>query len=83
MDELILGGGGTLNWSMVRDGLRDEISTVMMPLADDEINATSLLEASSERSSPLPIGFSLKGIEPLDDGSLWLRCDVQGPIGQS
>ena len=23
VDELILGGGGTLNWSMVRDGLCD------------------------------------------------------------
>ena len=29
VDELILGGGGTLNWSMARDGLCDEVSIVM------------------------------------------------------
>ena len=82
VDELILGGGGTLNWSMVRDGLCDEISIVMMPLADGETDTASLFEASGEHSSPLPIGFSLKGVEPLEDGSLWLRYDVTGPVEQ-
>lgn len=70
VDELILGGGGTLNWSMVRDGLCNEVSIVMMPLAD------------GEHSSPLPIGFSLKGVETLEDGSLWLRYDVTSPVEQ-
>ncbi|MCM3331823.1 dihydrofolate reductase family protein [Kocuria palustris] len=80
--ELILGGGGTLNWSMVRDGLCNEVSIVMMPLADGETDTASLFEASGEHSSPLPIGFSLKGVEPLEDGSLWLRYDVTGPVEQ-
>lgn len=35
-EEIILGGGGTLNWSMLRDGLCDEVSIVMMPIADGE-----------------------------------------------
>lgn len=82
VDELILGGGGTLNWSMVRDGLCNEVSIVMMPLADGETDTASLFEASGEHSSPLPIGFALKGVEPLEDGSLWLRCDVTGPVAQ-
>lgn len=82
VDELILGGGGTLNWSMVRDGLCDELSIVMMPLADGETDTNSLFEASGEHSSPLPIGFALKGVEPLEDGSLWLRYDVTGPVAQ-
>lgn len=82
VDELILGGGGTLNWSLVRDGLCDELSIVMMPLADGETDTNSLFEASSEHSSPLPIGFALKGVEPLEDGSLWLRYDVTGPVAQ-
>ena len=78
VDELILGGGGTLNWSMVRD----ELSIVMMPLADGGTDTNSLFEASGEHSSPLPIGFALKGVEPLEDGSLWLRYDVTGPVAQ-
>ena len=44
-----------------------------MPLADGETDTASLFEASGEYSSPLPIGFALKGVEPLEDGSLWLR----------
>lgn len=82
VDELILGGGGTLNWSMARDGLCDEVSIVMMPLADGETDTASLFEASGEHSSPLPIGFALKGVEPLEGGSMWLRCDVTGPVAQ-
>ena len=53
-----------------------------MPLADGETDTASLFEASGEHSSPLPIGFALKGVEPLEDGSLWLRCDVTGPVAQ-
>ena len=67
---------------MVRDGLCDEVSIVMMPLADGETDTASLFEASGEHWSPLPIGFALKGVEPLEDGSLWLRCDVTGPVAQ-
>ncbi|MGP5198741.1 dihydrofolate reductase family protein [Brachybacterium alimentarium] len=80
MDELILGGGGTLNWSMVRDGLCDEISLVLMPTADGETPTNSLFEANEKYSAPVPIQFALKNVEALDDGSVWLRYDVLGPV---
>lgn len=79
-DEIILGGGATLNWSMIRDGLCDEISLVLMPTADAENHTHSLFEADERFSAPTPIGFSLKHAEPLEDGSVWLRYDVQGPV---
>lgn len=80
VDELILGGGGNLNWSMVRDGLCDEISLVLMPTADGENHTNSLFEANEKYAAPVPIGFSLKNVEPLEDGSVWLRYDVDGPV---
>jgi riboflavin biosynthesis pyrimidine reductase len=80
MDELILGGGANLNWSMVRDGLCDEISLVLMPTADGENHTNSLFEANEKYSAPVPIEFSLKTVEPLEDGSVWLRYDVRGPV---
>ena len=52
VDELILGGGGTLNWSMVRDGLCNEVSIVMMPLADGETDTASLFEARACLPNP-------------------------------
>lgn len=80
-DEIILGGGATLNWSMIRDGLCDEVSLVLMPIADGGENGTnSLFEANEKFSAPVPIAFSLKAVEPLEDGSVWLRYDVQGPV---
>ena len=80
MDELVLGGGANLNGSMIRDGLCDEISLVLMPTADGENHTNSLFEANDEYSAPVPIAFSLKNVEPLDDGSVWIRYDVDGPI---
>ncbi|GAA2089909.1 dihydrofolate reductase family protein [Brevibacterium salitolerans] len=82
-DELILGGGPTLNWSMVRDGLCDEISLVLMPTADAESHTRSLFEAHEKHSRAEPIAFSLKAVEPLEDGSVWLRYDVRGPVADA
>lgn len=79
-DEIILGGGATLNWSMLRDGLCDELSIVLMPTADGETHTNSLFEANEEFASPMPYGFSLKSVVPLEDGSVWLRYDVKGPV---
>lgn len=81
MDELILGGGGTLNWSMIREGLCDEISMVLMPTADGETQTHSLFEANDKYSAPMPYQFALKNVEALEDDSVWLRYDVKGPVG--
>lgn len=79
-EEIILGGGGALNWSMLRDGLCDEVSIVMMPIADGEKHTHSLFEADEKYSAPLPIGFSLASVEPLEDGSVWMRYGVNGSV---
>lgn len=79
-DELILGGGPRLNWSMLRAGLVDELSLVLMPTADAEGHTSSLFEATDKYSTPAPYEFTLKASEPLDDGSLWIRYDVVGKI---
>ena len=68
---------------MVRDGLCDEISLVLMPTADGENHTHSLFEANEEHSAPVPIAFSLTSAEPLEDGSVWLRYDVTGPVADA
>lgn len=80
MDELVLGGGGTLNWSMIRDGLCDEVSMVLMPTADGETHTRSMFEANDKYSAPMPYQFALKNVEALEDDSVWLRYDVKGPV---
>ncbi|MBP2368422.1 dihydrofolate reductase family protein [Pseudonocardia parietis] len=80
VEELILGGGGGLNWSFIRAGLCDELSIVLTPAADGAKAAQSLFEADERYSSPVPTGFTLDGTRVLDDGSVWLRYTVDGPI---
>lgn len=80
VDELMLGGGGNLNWSMIRDGLCDELSLVLMPTAAAQNYTNSLFETNAKYSTPAPLEFALKSAEPLEDGSVWLRSDVVGEI---
>ena len=81
-EEIILGGGGTLNWSMLRQGLCDELSLVLMPTADGERHTPSLFEANDDFATPAPYEFALKNVEALEDGSVWLRYDVVGEIAE-
>ncbi|GFZ81028.1 5-amino-6-(5-phosphoribosylamino)uracil reductase [Nesterenkonia alkaliphila] len=79
-EELMLGGGGGLNWSFIRAGLCDEVSIVLTPAADGTKGAQTLFEADDRYTTPLPTAFDLQDIQKLDDGSLWLRYTVTGPI---
>lgn len=83
VDELMLGGGPNLNWSMIRDGLCDELSLVLMPTADAQNHTNSLFESHEKFSTPAPYEFKLKSAEPLEDGSVWMRYDIVGEIVQA
>lgn len=76
MDELILGGGPSLNWSMIRDGLCDELRLLLMPTADAQNHTNSLSESHETFSSLAPVELYFKAAQPLDDDSVWLRYDV-------
>jgi riboflavin biosynthesis pyrimidine reductase len=79
VEEIIQSGGGGLNWSFVRAGLCDEVSIVLTPAADGRKAAQSLFEAHELYADPIPTTFTLKGMKPLADGSVWLRYGVVGP----
>lgn len=79
IDQLMLGGGPALNWSMIREGLVDEISLVLMPTADAQPHTHPLFR-STETAEPAAVEFAFRSVEPLSDGSVWLRYDVVGEI---
>lgn len=64
---------------MTRAGLVDEISLVLMPTADAESHTSSLFRAT-DSAGPVEVEFSFRSVEPLSDGSVWLRYDVVGEI---
>ncbi|PRR89502.1 dihydrofolate reductase family protein [Bacillus atrophaeus] len=70
IDKLMLEGGGFLNGSFLNEGLIDELSLILVPIADGTSNSVTLFETSSFLTNQQPVNFFLKEIEKLDDGLL-------------
>ncbi|QIB68723.1 RibD family protein [Aminipila butyrica] len=73
---LMLGGGGVLNWSFIQAGMCDELSVVIAPAADGSSDTPALFETRGGFAADKPVGFTLKGAEAKEDGSVWLRYTV-------
>lgn len=72
LNNLMLGGGGILNWSFLSAGLIDEISIVMAPAVDGATNTARLFN-SQFAGNPHAISFKPIKIKSYSDGTLWLR----------
>jgi riboflavin biosynthesis pyrimidine reductase len=73
IDELMLEGGGFLNGSLMNEELIDELSLILVPIADGASNSVTLFETSFFLTNQHPVNFILKEVEKLDDGGLWLK----------
>ncbi|MBT2657363.1 dihydrofolate reductase family protein [Bacillus sp. ISL-18] len=78
VDQLMLEGGGYLNGSFLNEGLIDELSLVLVPIAEGASNSVTLFETSSFLTNQHPVNFFLKEVEKLDDGGLRLKCVTKG-----
>jgi riboflavin biosynthesis pyrimidine reductase len=72
IDKIMLEGRGILNGAFLNEGLIDELSLVLVPIADGSTNSLTLFESSSHLPKTRPVNFYLKEIEKLDDGGLWM-----------
>ncbi len=70
---LMLEGGGFLNGSLLNEGLIDELSLILVPMADGGSNLVTLFETSSFLTKQPPVNFFLKDVERLEDSGLWLK----------
>ncbi|MBS0941859.1 MULTISPECIES: dihydrofolate reductase family protein [Leuconostoc] len=75
MKTIMLGGGGVLNWSFIQQGLCDELSLVMKPVADGSPDTPSLFQSKEGLSDNTPVSFTLTDIQVKDkeNGIAWLR----------
>lgn len=76
-DELMLNGGGGVNWSLLKAGLVDELSIVMTPVADGSTESASLFDGNSKYNDIDSVTFELLDARKLPDGSLWVRYKVK------
>ena len=76
IETLMLGGGGTLNWSFIQAGMCDEVSLVIAPCADGSTKTQTLFQVRDGLSTDAPVGFTLKSAEALAGSAVWLRYTV-------
>ena len=65
IEKLKLSGGGILNWSFANEGLIDELSLIVAPVADGDPNTPTVFERSEKLPYHGPVRFTLKSAEPV------------------
>jgi len=73
IEKLKVSGGGILNWSFAQEGLIDELSLIVAPVADGDTKTPTLFERAERLPFHAPVSFKLKSAEPAKDGCVWLR----------
>jgi riboflavin biosynthesis pyrimidine reductase len=71
---LMLEGGGRINGAMLRAGLIDEVSLLVVPVADGRMGTPTLFDVDAAGGAPR--GLLLEEVERRGDGVLWLRYRV-------
>lgn len=74
---MMVGGGGTLNWSMLQNGLVDEISMILAPIANADPDGHRFFVAKKPYSSIKETAFKLESVKELEHGTLWIRYTVK------
>jgi 2,5-diamino-6-(ribosylamino)-4(3H)-pyrimidinone 5'-phosphate reductase len=74
---VLLEGGGKINGSMLRDGLIDEVSVLVAPVADGTIGSPALFDVDDPRGAPAPHRLSLVSVEQRAQDVVWLRYRVE------
>ena len=72
IDTLLICGGGTINWTFLQQGVVDELSLLLAPAADGNLDSVTVFERSPLLSSSSPAAFQLKNIERLKDNGVRL-----------
>ncbi|QQK74474.1 RibD family protein [Salicibibacter cibarius] len=74
---MMVGGGGTLNWSIVQNGLVDEVSVILAPIANADPDGHRFFVAKDPYSSIEETSFQLKSVQELEHDTLWIRYSVK------
>ena len=78
ISRLMVAGGGITNQAFLQDGLIDELSLVIAPVADGG-NAPSVFEPASFLPDHVPVPFTVEEAKVLPGNTLWLRYHAGKP----
>lgn len=77
IEKLMLAGGGYMNGSFLSEGLIDEVSIVMAPVADGNTSSVSIFEYHDFLPHNAPMAFSLTSADRVEGDGLWLRYTLK------
>lgn len=72
IDTVLICGGGTVNWTFIQQGVVDELSLLLAPVADGDPKTPTVFEKSELLSATVPVEFTLKSVEQLKDSGIRL-----------
>lgn len=70
---LMLEGGGGVNGSFLKAGLIDELSQLILPIADGTVGAPTLFDVEPGYSKRRAKRFRLKSVTRMSGGIVWLK----------
>jgi riboflavin biosynthesis pyrimidine reductase len=76
IEKIMLEGGGYLNGSFLNEGLIDEISLLLLPIADGTPNAPTVFEVNPRFKKNPSTLLHLKTARQLENGVLWLQYTI-------
>lgn len=65
INKMLICGGGTVNWSFISQGVVDELSLLLSPVADGDPNTPTVFERMEQTNKSRPVLFHLKNVSPL------------------
>ena len=71
-----LDGGGGNNGSFLAAGLIDELSLVLMPVADGSVGTPTVFDVPEGALPRVVTKLELQSVKRLEGGALWLRYRV-------
>lgn len=77
IETMMLEGGGHLNGSLMNAGLIDELSLLLLPIADGTPKSPSLFEVSEHLNKNMAKHAKLKSIKQVENDIIWLRYEFQ------
>lgn len=77
INTVLICGGGTVNWTFIQQGVVDELSLLLAPVADGNPTTPTVFEKAELLSVTTPIEFQLKNIEQLNESGIRLTYLVK------
>jgi 2,5-diamino-6-(ribosylamino)-4(3H)-pyrimidinone 5'-phosphate reductase len=79
--KLMLEGGGETNGSFLNQGLVDELSLLLTPVADGGIGEPALFDVEARKPRKAMAKLRLKSVRRAASGMLWIKYGVRGNGG--